>query len=374
MSFYLLNSFAIHQVFTFLLAVNLIGLFTNVVYFSRPKALGYTFLCLDFILFYTWLLWFAPSGFLNFSSLDSGLILISIIIGFELFINSYPNPQSLFKWCILLFLFENFKFNTLDFCLEYLVTHCVWVIYAVVPFFVLGYLWVFKKLFENTLKVSKSKGFFWVFFGLQVHKLKKFFNYISLSRKYKKYSMLFFVEDIVFVPISVVSLIRTFFAPFVGVFLTYNIVFCSNTSLFWLFFSYLCLLTLVVNNPCFQSHVKNNYGPLFFKMGLWNVIGVVCAWCGQVGATGLILGVANTQAVAWQNNYNYKNDVKNWLDDHAAWSSQRLTTSVNAAGPEPVRPQRLAPCYNQVSISERGFNSAVASLKEIWKAKPPKSS
>lgn len=343
------------------LALNLLGFIVHILYFARTNKFSHTCFCLFFILFFAWLVWFAPLGFLNYVPLDSGLILLTILIGLELFFNPYPNKKTILKWCFLIFVFEILKFGIFNVCLDFIISNCFWIIYVGALFCFVGYFWVLNHLIKYTVTVFKSKGYLWLFFGLRRHKLKIFFRYIRLTRKSSPYSFICLIEDFVFVPISIVACIRTFCVPLVGIFLTYNIVVCQNTTSFWLFFIYVLLLTSVVNNSEFQKHAKLNYSPLIFKAGLWNVLPVVCAWCGGLGLTAIGIGIADSSLTDYNNKTTFQKDVDFFKINHKSWTEDRVTTSVQAA--EPVRPQWSDPKYQTKSISEHGLNTTITVIK-----------
>jgi len=166
---------------------------------------------------------------------------------------------------------------------------------------------VIKKIFLGL----KTKGLIWKLFGFRVHKMLLLFKYFLSSRKSIKYNFTFFVEDIVFIPIVLVSLIRIFALPFIGAFFTITIVSTHNSAPFWYFFLYVCLLTCIVNNPSFQTYVKIMYHPLFFKAGLWNVVQALCLACEQIGVTAFGIGAFDYWGTRYMDERAFQRDLGN---------------------------------------------------------------
>lgn len=162
------------KTFIFTISLSLLGFAINLGFFHIKTPSLYSLACMCFTLFYGWLLWFPPVGFLNFSCLDSGIVLLTIMVGLELFLSLHPQKLSLLGFCGV---FEVVRFGILDTGLDFIFTNYSWVILCLFPLFVMAYAWVFLKVIKKTLLGLKTKGLIWKLFGFRVHKMLLLFKY-----------------------------------------------------------------------------------------------------------------------------------------------------------------------------------------------------
>jgi len=111
------------QTLIYIFSLSLLGFAINLGFFHVKTPSLYSLACRCFTLFYGWLFWFAPVGFLNFSCLDSNIVLLTIMVGLELFLNLHPQKSSLLGFCGLLGGFEVVRFGILDTVLDFIFTN-----------------------------------------------------------------------------------------------------------------------------------------------------------------------------------------------------------------------------------------------------------